>query len=177
MPRLFTAIVPPATVIDALIDKMEALENARWQDDEQLHLTLTFLGEVPPVRVDDLVASLSRVSFEPFALEVKGVGHFEHKGRVHTVWAGIAHSPALVALQASVAQACAAAGAVPDQRRYLPHITLARMNRGGADLPAWLVRHALLALPSFTVARFALFESTLAHGGAVYTPLAEFPCR
>lgn len=177
MPRLFAAIVPPAPVIDALLDTMEALENARWQYDEQLHLTLAFLGDVPPVKVDDLVASLARVNFEPFALEVKGVGHFEHKGRVHAVWAGVAPGPALLALQASVAQACAAAGCPPDQRRYLPHITLARMNRGGADLPAWLARHALLALPPFTVARFALFESTLAHGGAVYTPLAEFPGR
>jgi 2'-5' RNA ligase len=177
MPRLFTAIRLPPAIMDSLLDTMEALEHARWQDDEQLHLTLTFLDAVPPTQVDDLIASLSRVAFDRFDLEVKGVDHFEHKGRVNAVWAGITPCPALIALQARVAQACASAGVVPDHRRYLPHITLARMNRGGADLPAWLARHALLLLPPFTVSRFALFESTLGHGGAIYTALAEFPCR
>jgi 2'-5' RNA ligase len=177
MPRLFTAIRLPPAIMDGLLDTMEALEHARWQDDEQLHLTLTFLDAVPPTQVDDLIASLSRVAFDRFELEVKGVGHFEQKGRVNAVWAGIAPCPALNALQARVAQACTAAGVPPDHRRYLPHITLARINRGGANLPAWLTRHAMLSLPPFAVSRFALFESTLRHGGASYAALAEFPCQ
>lgn len=176
MPRLFTAIRLPSAVMDGLLDTMEALEGARWQDDEQLHLTLTFLGDVDGHGVDDLVTSLSRVAFDPFALDIKGVGHFEHKGRVNAVWAGVAPSPALEVLQQRVAQACTAACLPPDHRRFLPHITLARMNRAGPDLPAWLARHALLALPAFTVSRFALFESTLGQGGSLYTTIAEFGC-
>ena len=44
MPRLFVALRPPEPVLDALLDAMGGIDGARWQDDEQLHCTLAFLG-------------------------------------------------------------------------------------------------------------------------------------
>jgi 2'-5' RNA ligase len=175
MPRLFTALRLPPDPADALLDTMEAVEAARWQDAEQLHLTLTFLGEVDHRTAGDLVASLARVDVRPFALALRGVGHFEHKGRVKALWAGVAPNPELLALQQRVVQACAMAGCPPERRRFLPHVTLARMGQASPDVPAWLARHATLALPAFTVRGFALLESTLSPDGARYALVEEFP--
>ncbi|MES2754263.1 MAG: RNA 2',3'-cyclic phosphodiesterase, partial [Pseudomonadota bacterium] len=44
MPRLFVALRPPAAVRDLLSDAMAGVPDARWQDDDQLHLTVRFLG-------------------------------------------------------------------------------------------------------------------------------------
>lgn len=175
MPRLFTALRLPPAVADALLDTQEGVDAARWQDDEQLHLTLAFLGEVDVRAADDLIAALARVPVPPFAVALRGVGHFEHKGRVKALWAGVAPCPELHALQHRVAQACAMAGCPPIARRYVPHVTLARVSGPAPEVPAWLARHALLAVPDFTVASFALYTSTLSPGGSHYTLVEQFP--
>ena len=75
--RLFIAIRPPEPVRDRLVDAMEGIEGARWVDEENLHLTLRFLGEVERPAANDLAAALARVSAAPFMLSVDGVGHFD----------------------------------------------------------------------------------------------------
>lgn len=174
MPRLFVAIRPPQEVIDALIDTMEAVENARWQDEEQLHLTLAFLGDLAERDIGDIVSALARVDISPFTLTIAGTGHFERKGLVHSVWAGVEPERELSALQKRVATACRTLAPDMPGRKFTPHITLARFSRHSADIPAWLARHAGLRLAPFSVTGFDLFESHLSHGPARYEVLAHF---
>ena len=54
--RLFIAIRPPEPVRDRLVDAMEGIEGARWVDEENLHLTLRFVGEVERSAANDLAA-------------------------------------------------------------------------------------------------------------------------
>ena len=63
--RLFVAIRPPAPVRDALLDAMDERPGVRWQDEDQLHLTLAFLGEVDPRVEQDLVDSLAAIRLPP----------------------------------------------------------------------------------------------------------------
>ncbi|MCL6251740.1 RNA 2',3'-cyclic phosphodiesterase [Altererythrobacter sp. KTW20L] len=175
MLRLFVALRPPPPVIDLLIDTMEGIESARWQDEEQLHLTLAFLGDVDEHSAQDLASALESVAFSPFALAVAGVGHFEHKGRVKAIWAGLSASEALDALRRRVVRACQSAGLEPDHRRFAPHITLARFSHPAPEVPAWLARHARLHSELFTVSHFGLFRSHLSAAGASYEELAQFP--
>ena len=104
--RLFVAIRPPAPVRDALLDAMDERPGVRWQDEDQLHLTLAFLGEVDPRVEQDLVDSLAAIRLPPFEVTIRGVGHFEHKGVPSTLWAGLAPSEPLARLQARVVAAC-----------------------------------------------------------------------
>lgn len=177
MPRLFVALSPPPPVIDLLIDTMEGIESARWQDEEQLHLTLAFMGEVDDHAAQDLAAALAGVAFPPFALAVAGVGHFEHKGRVKAVWAGLSASEALDALRRRIVRACQSGGLEPDHRRFAPHITLARFSHPAPEVPPWLGRHARLHSEPFMVSSFSLFRSHLTCAGASYEELARFPAR
>ena len=175
--RLFVAITPPEPVVDALVDTMEALDNARWQSDEQLHLTLRFVGEVDRHMAEDLANTLAQIDFAPFEIRVDGVGHFETRGRVRAIWAKVERSPALLDLQQRVEQACRRAGLAPETRVFTPHVTVARLNRSSArgDIAAWLARNADLRLPPWQVDHFVLYESHLAKNGSIYAPTVKYP--
>lgn len=172
--RLFVGIRPPPPIRDMLIDRMEALDGARWQDDDQLHVTLRFIGEVDARRADDLVASLDSVESSPFPLSLAGVGHFERKGRAHTLWAGLGESEALRRFQGRVEAACRRAGVPPETRKFAPHITIARLNGGTAPPGPWIARHGDLASQPWIVDAFTLFESHLGAAGALYEPVRRY---
>lgn len=172
--RFFIAIRPPEAIRDLLIDRMEALEGANWQDDDQLHLTLRFVGEADPHRVDDLMAALQSVSAPPFALAIDGVGHFERKGIPHTLWAGVTPSEPLSVLRNRVERACRRAGFPAETRKFAPHITVARLNRSTAPLEGWLAQNADCRSDSWPVDSFVLVESRLDPGGSIYEPVMRY---
>ncbi len=173
--RLFVAIKPPPDVIDMLIDTMEGIDNVRWQGEDQLHLTLRFIGEVDTPQANDLADALGNIRAQSFDLSIRGVGHFERKGRPHTLWAGVEQSPALIRLQQSVEGACRSAGLAPETRLFAPHVTLARLSGRAGDIAPFLARHGALRSEPFRVERFILFESTLSAKGAHYDPVVAFP--
>jgi 2'-5' RNA ligase len=174
MHRLFVAIRPPEPVLDLLIDAMEGVPGLRWQDDEQLHLTLRFIGEVERPVAEDLALALSRVRFERFAVRVAGVGRFEQRGR-GALWAGVEPRGPLAALAAKVERACVSVGLSPERRAFHPHITLARWGRSAAvSLDPYLARHAALVSEPFEVEAFHLYQSHLGRDGAHYEAVADY---
>jgi 2'-5' RNA ligase len=149
----------------------------RWQDDEQLHLTLAFLGEVDRRAEDDLAVALAAVDSPPFELEIRGVGHFERKGRPSALWAGLAASEPLARLQQRVVAACRRAGLEPDRKAFRPHVTLAHLNRSSPPVGHWLAAHGTLTSGPWPVGEFTLYESRLSPGGSIYEPLVSFNLR
>ncbi len=168
MHRLFVALRPPAAVRRQLLAIMQGVDGARWQDDDQLHLTLRFIGEVDRHQAEDIVAALSRVSAPPPTLAVEGVGCFDTRGVVDTIWAGMRPHDAVKALHLKVDRAVQSAGIEADRRAYLPHITLARLRRPEAAVQRYLEANAALAGDPFTLDWFGLFESHLGQQGASY---------
>ncbi|MBA2919811.1 RNA 2',3'-cyclic phosphodiesterase [Sphingomonas sp. MAH-20] len=177
MHRLFVAIRPPATIRSALIGLMEGIRGARWQDDEQLHLTLRFIGEVDGRTAEDVAAALGGVRQPPFAVALDGVGQFGSRGRPNALWAGVRPHDSLAHLHRKVDQTLVRAGLDPEGRAYLPHITLARFGRESGGLDAFLARHAGLSSAPFEVTGFALYESRLGHAGATYTMVERYDLR
>lgn len=176
MPRLFVALRPPSAIREQLQDLQEGLPDARWQDDDQLHLTVRFIGEVDARIADDILLALAdvRAGLPPLALH--GVGQFAKAGRPHSLWAGVVPAAPLAALHKKVDHALVRVGLAPDPRAYLPHITLARFSRSTRpDLSPFLATHAGLISAPFTVAHFGLYESTLTPAGAAYELVERFP--
>jgi len=178
MIRLFVALRPPLAIRDRLADLMDGVAGARWQDDEQLHLTLRFVGEVERPQAEDLADALAQVHAPAPVVALAGVGSFGARGRADTLWAGVAPAEPLRHLHAKVEQACARAGLPPERRAYHPHVTVARLPRslgGGPDVAAWCARHAALASEAFALAHLVLYRSDLGRHGAVYEPVARWP--
>jgi 2'-5' RNA ligase len=176
MHRLFVAIRPPADIRARLLSLMGGVAGARWQDNDQLHITLRFVGGADTHQADDLAAALGTVRFAPFALSLSGLGQFERKGRVDTLWAGVEPRDILTQLHRKIDRACVRAGFAADDRAYLPHITLARFSRtGGGPTDTFLASHAGLSSPPFLIDKFILFESHLTQSGARYDIAVVYP--
>lgn len=177
MHRLFIGLRPPPAIREQLLVLTDGVENARWQDDDQLHLTLRFAGELEARQADDLADELARVPMHPFPLTLRGVGHFERKGVSHILWAGVDRSEPLAILHGRVEQACRRAGLEPEGRKFAPHITLARLNRFAGPVGGWLAQHGTFATEEWTVEHMTLFESHLTPLGSEYQPVVRYALR
>lgn len=171
MMRLFVGLELPAPVKAALLASMGGVAGARWQREDQLHLTLRFIGEVDRHQAHDVAAALGRVNIRAFAAELGAPGHFEHRGRIDTLWVGVRPAQPLAALARAVNAALAGVGMAPEPRAFVPHITLAR-GRGMIGAAAW----PLAPVPriGWTVAGLALFESRMGKDGSDYAVLASY---
>ena len=176
--RLFIAVRPPEVVRDRLVDAMEGIEGARWVDEENLHLTLRFVGEVERPAANDLAEALARIECPRFDLRVAGVGAFDrtrrHSSYPHAVWARVPLTAPLEGLRRKVERACDLAGLGRETRRFSPHITLARTDRSTGPLGDWLATWGDLAAGPWTAEEFVLFESHLGHTGAAYEEVVRY---
>lgn len=174
MHRLFVAIRPPEVIRDLLIDAMDDGADFRWQDEEQLHLTLRFVGEVDRPIAEDLAAALGTVRSQPFDIRISGVGRFEQRS-AGSLWAGVEPKPPLAALAAKVERMCQLVGLEPERRAFHPHITLARWKgRRTREVHAFLERKRGLGSEAFRIERFVLFESHLSRHGPHYEEVDNY---
>lgn len=176
--RLFVALQPPPEARRAMLGVMGGVEEAYWQSDAQLHLTLAFLGHVDRHTANDVADALDRLRHDPINVTLTVYGTFDagKYGRISSLWVGAGPAAPLTSLAARVRQTCRQAGSPVEARRFLPHITLARFPRYGA--PPVVVQRFLLGTPppvaQWTAEEVTLFESRLGSGGAHYEPLGHF---
>lgn len=178
MPRIFVAFPVPDAVSDNLarLRGGDSRGNIRWVAPANYHLTLAFLGDVQPQRIDDVIDVVYRATAdvrEPLHLVAQGVGAYPNMERARVLWAGLAGDmERLVALQAALLQAFTQALFTPDTKRFRPHITVARMRRA-QPIPA---RMPLLELfGEWWADEVQVIESVLRPSGPTYIPLADIP--
>jgi len=174
MHRLFVALPLPEPVRDLLLDATGDAPELRWVPEDNLHLTLRFVGEVERPVADDLAAALALIRSPLFDLRITGVGQFSRRGG-GTLWAGVEPRDLVAALAAKVDRVCVSVGLKPERRAFHPHVTLARYGRdGGAAARAFVERTRGLGSAPFAVDRFILFESRLSRHGAQYDAVAVY---
>ncbi len=176
MIRLFVAIELPQDVQVRIAGLAGGVPSARWVAQENLHLTLRFIGEVSEDRLADVTAALAAVQGAPFAMNLSGVGHFESRRRVRTLWVGIDPNAELESLYGRVESALVRAGLEPEGRKFSAHVTVARLKAvPAAKVADWLAMGAAFAVPPIAVDRFSLLSSFLSRSGAIYSTVQEFP--
>jgi RNA 2',3'-cyclic 3'-phosphodiesterase len=175
MHRLFVALRPPAPIRAKLIGLMGGIVGARWQDDDQLHLTLRFIGEVDENIAEDVATALATVQHKSIEVALNGVGLFDRKSVIDTLWAGISPNDHLASLHKKIDHVMVKCGLPAESRAYLPHITLARLNRNSGPVEDFLAQQAGLTSETFRMDWFALYESSIGHGGAHYDLIARYP--
>jgi 2'-5' RNA ligase len=175
MPRLFTALEIPRDAALSLSLLRGGLPGARWIDVENYHLTLRFIGDVEGHVADEIANALDRVRRPSFPLALSGVGAFGSK-KPHAIWAGVAASPDLAALQAEIERICQRIGVAADPRKFVPHVTLARLkNTNPIDLAHYLSARGNFSTASFRVGRFVLMSSRDSIGGGPYIVEEAWP--
>ena len=136
--RVFIAIELPAAVRRKLMEHIDRLRDsvpdarASWIREENLHLTLKFLGDTPVARVENLsgTASIAASKVQPFEIIVEGGGAFPPKGQPRVLWVGIEDpSGQLARLHGTLEDECAKAGFPREPRAFHPHLTIARIRK------------------------------------------------
>ncbi len=159
--RLFIAILLSDDMKDSLLDAQNRLYDrgvrGRFTAEENMHLTLAFIGEVPDA--EPALDALAAVSFSPFELGLEGMGRFGDLW-----WAGMRESAPLDAVVRRIRRVLAESGIPFDKKRFRAHITLIRKASG--DLPGLFPSPA-----SMTVDTISLMRSDRGRNGMIYTEL------
>lgn len=180
--RLFVGIGLPPECRRAIAAAVAPLRSGRtpvsWTPEGNLHVTLKFLGEVPPENADGVVRCLdaSSRSVGPFDMAVEGAGAFPSLRAARVLWVGVREPLELVGkLHQNMEDALSGAGFPREERPFHPHITVGRA-RGGLP-PGWGEEYArALSATRFGIVRvtsFQLYESRLSPGGSTYIVLRD----
>lgn len=159
--------------------------DARIEVRNKLHITLQFIGDFKPEKVDDLFSSVSREvesrCFKSSSTEVNGMNYFPNEKVRRGIWIDCQDDGTLAAIAESIKSVTIKFGVIPEKRAFKPHITILRF-RNGADRSQknFLDLQKLWSDGKLSIERFfpksiALFESTLKSSGSEYKILSDIP--
>jgi 2'-5' RNA ligase len=175
MPRLFTGVEIPAEVGRALASLRGGLPGARWIDPENYHLTLRFIGDVDDMIAREIASMLGRIKRGGFDLYMQGLSSFGGR-KPRAVVATVSPAKALLEVQAEQERLMQRIGLEPEGRKFMPHVTLARLRASSSHQVAeYLAARGLFRTSLFHVSRFVLFSSRASVGGGPYVVEASYP--
>jgi len=176
--RLFVAVQLPADVREELMLIASGVPGAHWTEEDNLHLTIRFLGEVDGTKARDLATALRRLEIPPFELTLSGIGFFPPRGEAEVLWMGVEKSEPLEHLRQRVDSTATRLGIPQDRKRWVPHVTLARLHDAPRTRLQWFAAgQNLWKSRAFQVQAMVLMSSTLRPSGAVYQCEELFPFR
>jgi len=186
--RAFIAVEIPPEIQNAIYRETADLRRAlspsliRWVPQENLHLTLKFLGDISPSNVDILSQMLTAEAalFPCFSMQMSGLGSFPSPRRPRVIWIGIQAPAVLASLQYGIESASARLGYASEERHFSPHLTIGRVKQNVSGVEQQKVRQALEAthvgdLGTAQVEAVYLYKSDLKPTGSVYTRLYSAP--
>jgi 2'-5' RNA ligase len=175
MPRIFTGLEVPPAIGQELALLRGGLPGARWIDPENYHVTLRFIGDVDDMVAREVASMLGQVRRTGFELRFGALSAFGGR-RPRALVAALAHTRALMDLQAEHERLMRRVGLDAEGRKFTPHVTLARLRETSSRQVAdYLSARPPLGTLSFTVGRFVLFSSRASVGGGPYLVEAAYP--
>ena len=176
MPRLFTGLEIPDALRLQLSAYRGGLPGARWVEPENYHVTLRFIGDIEAGTAREVVAALEEVSPRgPVEVTFETLDSFGGR-QPRVVMARAGANPALAELQAEQEQLLRRIGLPPESKRFVPHLTLARLrNVSSTEVARYIAMHGQFAKLSFTARRFVLYSSRASVGGGPYVVEAGYP--
>jgi 2'-5' RNA ligase len=175
VPRLFTGIeIPPGLALDLSLVR-GGLAGARWIDPENYHITLRFIGDIDDALAHEIASALEAVRRPALEIRLDGFDVFGGS-RPRALIAKVVSSPELIELQAENERLLRRAGAPPETRKFVPHVTLARLRDTSARAAAdWLALRGGGLHGGFAAERFVLFSARASTGGGPYIVEADYP--
>jgi 2'-5' RNA ligase len=175
VPRLFTALEIPREVALSLSLLRGGLPGARWIDPENYHVTLRFIGDIDDVLAREIAYMLDQVKRRGFEGKVDGLRSFGGR-KPRAVVATMSHVAPLAELQADHERILQRVGLAPEGRKFVPHVTLARLRESSSRQVAdYLATRGPVNGLSFPVDRFVLYSSKSSVGGGPYVVEAAYP--
>jgi 2'-5' RNA ligase len=175
MPRLFTGLELPLEVTQQLASLRGGLSGARWIDDENYHITLRFIGDIDHATARDIYLDLWRVKRPPVKISFGELSFFGGD-RPHSLIVKVQPTPELIELQMDHERIMRRIGLPAEQRKFTPHVTLARLRGVSAVAVAdYLSLRSFPMQQSFVAESFLVYSSRDSVGGGPYLIEAEYP--
>lgn len=175
MPRLFSGIELPEEIRDDLDDLTQPLPGVRWIDNDDLHLTLRFAGDIDKPTAREFADLLANIEVNAFPMRICGLGTFGGRDP-RIIWAGVEAGEELERLARANERAAHAAGLDAPARAFKPHITLARVKNSRPEMLArYLQKRGGFRSETFYVTHFTLFSAKPHTGGGPYIVEETFP--
>jgi RNA 2',3'-cyclic 3'-phosphodiesterase len=176
--RVFLAIDLPKHIRGELERLQENLPVGRLVPSDNLHLTLSFLGEQSAAVCEDAHEALSDVHAKPFYLRLAGLGTFG-KNTPQLIYADVERCQELIELERTITRKLRSAGVPFQKRRFRPHVTIARLSRtlsasGLAKVQNFIATHAHFQGSPFQVREFHFYCSILTPEQAHHEVLATY---
>lgn len=175
MPRLFTGLEIPPDIARQLAMYRGGLFSARWIEPEDYHITLRFLGDVDRGTANDAAGELAETGRGPLTVTLTQLDSFGGD-KPRSIHARVQPTQGLTDLHNEHERLMRRLGLPPESRKFVPHVTLARLKDSSAMAVAdYLSARPMLRSLSFTAQRFALFSSRDSVGGGPYVVEAAYP--
>ena len=176
MPRLFTGLEIPAEIRRELSAFRGGLPGARWVEPDNYHVTLRFIGDIDEGAAREVVAVLGEARARgPLEVAFEALDSFGGR-RPRIVMARATATEDLAELQAENEQLLRKIGLPPEGKRFVPHVTLARLRDSSPrDVAGYIAMHGRFPKLSFMVERFVLYSSRASVGGGPYVVEAAYP--
>lgn len=167
MNRLFVALTIPDSVSKQLTAlQPEPVKQIRLVKPVNIHLTLHFIGQAG---LDKIVNVLEQVSVQQFTIELKDPDLFRSKNGSITFWIGVQENEKLLALYHEIAFALADVGCQKEERKFSPHITLARCRKGiSRPIIDKFLQQKDSVFSVLQITQFGLYSSNLTNAGPIY---------
>lgn len=171
--RLFIAVNFPNYIKDSLMNTINQLKDnctsGNFTKYDNLHLTIAFLGEIPPSKISKIKADMDNVSFSQFELILSGIGRFKRTGG-DIYWYGIDRCVSLNNMHEQLCNNLRSSGFEIEDRKFSPHLTLGRqvVPNNNFNINAFSKSTPILKT---TVSSFSLMKSERINGKLTYTEL------
>lgn len=173
--RLFLAVNFQEEIKNNIMETIQGLKAYASQGNftlrENLHLTLVFLGEIAPDRVESIRQVMNKVQREKFELSLSGLGYFPRNGG-NIYWLGVDKNKPLAELQKELQQGLIQAGFSLETREFKPHLTLCREVKMRKEFDQSNFSANLQTL-SQQVEKISLMKSERIRGKLTYTEIAS----
>lgn len=175
MPRLFTGLEVPSEIVRELSALRGGLPGARWVEPENYHVTLRFIGDVDDAVAREVGSVLAQVRRSPFEICLDGLHSFGGR-KARAVVALVPTVRPLMELQAEHERMMQRIGLEPEGRKYIPHVTLARLrDSSNRQVAEYLATRSPFRTVPFAVPRFVLYSARASVGGGPYVVEAAYP--
>jgi 2'-5' RNA ligase len=176
--RLFISLDLPENVVNKLVDlrnnKVNHLNNFRWEHDEKLHITLKFLGDVGENVTELLIRRFEEIKFDKFVCKFKNFSFFGKNGIPKILHADFEKNDKIINFHEIIDSECEFLGFNKEKRKFKPHVTLLRIKEDTNITQLKDFSNSPIGIESFEVETFSIVKSELNYEGSVYTKIKSF---
>lgn len=177
--RTFIAIkIKPGPVLSDLIDKCRVVfkgEAIKWVEEDNLHLTLKFLGDTSENQVDKIKNTLEKIGsqFFAFSFGLHGMHFFSSKGSPRVLYVGLTEIQELKVIAEELQDTFYGLGFEKEIREFKPHLTLGRIKflRDKKRFYQFVEGYKNTTFQTVNVSEVVFYQSILNSYAPEYVPL------